>query len=563
MNTRKLKLFIVTLFFPFILIAQNSHLVEGKNGMAATAHPLASKAAIEILQQGGNAIDAAVAAAFVIGVVEPDGSGIGGGGGMVIYLKKEKQSYFISYYAKSPKNTPLDYNSREERHSGKSICIPGTVAGLTLAHKKFGSLPLSTLLAPAIRYAKDGFEIDATLGSLILDNAEALAIDPATASVYLEDGFPRMEGDVLTQPELAKTLTEISKKGFNGFYKGKIAKSIVEGVNQKGGNLSLKDLKNYKAILMSPVKGSYRDFEIISSGLPQAGTSIIQGLNMLENANLKEMGHFTKNAKTLHIMAETFRKIYTDRYYFIGDPKFVDVPLKGLLSKEYALKRFNDINQSKPVPARYRDTEIGDPIKFQNIEDTDNTMTDIEHNGETTHLSIIDKDGNAVSLTQTLGTFFGSVQTVNGVLFNCALSNFSTSENPNILAGNKLPRSTISPTIVLKDNEPYLIIGTPGGSRILSSIIEVIVNVLDFNMDAEEANQAPRFYTQRFVDYLHIESGIGTRVIDELKTMGHPIRVYEGVDLFFGGVQLITVDPKTGMYTGSADIRRGGIAIGY
>lgn len=563
MNSRNLKLFIVTLFFPFILIAQNSQLVEGKNGMAATAHPLASKAAIEILQQGGNAVDAAVAAAFVIGVVEPDGSGIGGGGGMVIYLKEQKQSYFISYYAKSPKNTPLDYNSREERHSGKSICIPGTVAGLTLAHEKFGSLPLSTLLAPAIRYAKDGFEIDATLGSLILDNTEALAIDPATASVYLEDGFPRMEGEILMQPDLAKTLTEISKKGFNGFYKGKIAKSIVEGVNQRGGNLTLKDLKNYKAILMSPVKGSYRDFEIISSGLPQAGASIIQGLNMLENVNLKEMGHFTKNAKTLHIMAETFRKIYTDRYYFIGDPKFVDVPIKGLLSKEFALKRFNDINQSKPVPARYRDTEVGDPIKFQNIENTDNTMIDIEHNGETTHLSIIDKDGNAVSLTQTLGTFFGSVQTVNGVLFNCALSNFSTSKNPNILAGNKLPRSTISPTIVLKDNDPYLIIGTPGGSRILSSIIEVIVNVLDFNMDAEEANQAPRFYTQRFVDYLHVESGIGTKVIDELKTMGHPVRVYQGVDLFFGGVQLITVDPKTGMYTGSADMRRGGIAIGY
>jgi len=301
----------------------------------------------------------------------------------------------------------------------------------------------------------------------------------------------------------------------------------------------------------------------LSAANPQSGVSIIEGLNILENTDLKSLGHYTKNATTLHIMAETFRKIYTDRYYYVGDPAFVDVPVKGLLSKEFALERFNAINQLEPQPKRYRDTETGTPEKYEYKEESNNNIKDVESNGETTHLSVIDKDGNAVSLTQTLGTFFGSVQTVNGVLFNCGISNFSSANNPNSLESNKQPRSSIAPTIVLKNNNPFLVIGTPGGNRIIATIIQVMVNILDFDMNAEEANQAPRFYTQKFEDFLHVESGVGQIVINNLTTMGHSIRFYEGVDLFFGGVQLITVDPITGNYTGSADIRRGGVAIGY
>lgn len=563
MNTLKFRILLISLVFPFILIAQTGNLVQGKNGMAATAHPLASQAAIEMLQKGGNAVDAAIAATFVIGVVEPDGSGIGGGGGMLIYLKDKNQSFYINFYPRAPENIPANFNSSNDRLTGKSICIPGTVAGLTLAHKEFGSLPLSTLLGPAIRYANDGFAIDATLGSLILDNSEALTKNKATASVYLDEGFPKMEGEILIQKDLAKTLSVISKKGFKGFYKGSIAKDMVEGINEGGGNFTLDDFKNYQAELTEPVKGIYRGYEIISAANPQSGVSIIEGLNILENADLNRMGHYTKNAKTLHLLAETFRKIYTDRYYFIADPGFVDVPMKGLLSKEFALERYNAINPSMPVPAKYRDTEIGNPIKYQNIEDTDKNLIDVERHGETTHLCVIDKDGNAVSLTQTLGTFFGSGQIVNGVLFNCAITNFSGANNPNSLQSKKQSRSSIAPSIVLKDNKPFLVLGTPGANRIISTVLEVMVNILDFNMNAEEANMAPRFYTQKFEDYLHVEAGVGQEIIDELTKMGHSIRVYDGVDLFFGGVQLITIDPQTGMYTGSADIRRGGLAIGY
>lgn len=563
MNTLKFRILLIALIFPFILIAQTNSLVQGKNGMIATAHPLASQAAIEILQQGGNAVDAAIAAAFVIGVVEPDGSGIGGGGGMLIYLKEKNQSFYINYYPRAPQNIPTDFNSADDRWTGKSVCIPGTVAGLTLAHKEFGSLPLSTLLAPAIRYAKDGFPIDATLGSLILENTEAISLNTETASVFLEEGFPRMEGEILVQKELAKTLQEISANGFDGFYKGAIAKSLVEGINKNGGQFTLEDFANYKAILTSPEKGTYRGFDILSAANPQSGVSIIEGLNILENVNLNSMGHYTENAKTLHLIAETFRKVYTDRYYFVGDPAFVDVPVNGLMSKEFALERFNAINQNEPQPKKYRDTEVGKPLKYEVKEVAENVMSDVESNGSTTHLCVVDKAGNAVSLTQTLGTFFGSVQTVNGVLFNCGISNFSSANNPNSLQSNKQPRSSIAPTIVLKDNEPFLVMGTPGGNRIISTVLQVVVNILDFNMNAEEANIAPRFYTQKFEDYLHVEAGVGQDIIDQLTGMGHSMRVYEGVDLFFGGVQLITIDPKTGIYTGSADIRRGGVAIGF
>lgn len=563
MKTIKFRLLIVLLAVPFLLIAQDSKLVQGKNGMVATAHPLASQAAIEMLQKGGNAVDAAIAAAFVIGVVEPDGSGIGGGGGMLIYLKEQKKSVYINYYPRAPKTIPDKFNPNTERFTAKSICTPGTVAGLMMAHKNYGTLPLSTIMEPAIRCALDGFKIDKTLGTLILENTEPLSLNPATAAVYLDDGYPKMEGELLIQKDLAETLIEISKKGADGFYTGPVAKSMVDGINANGGTFTLDDFKNYQPVLTIPEKGTYRGYDILSAANPQSGVSIIEGLNILENVDLKSLGHYTQNAKTLHIVAETFRKIYTDRFYFVGDTAFVKVPLNGLLSKEFALERFKAINQLEPQPKKYRETETGTPEKYESKVESDNDTRDVEGKGETTHLSVVDKEGNAVSLTQTLGTFFGSGITVNGVLLNCVVTNFSGANNPNSTAGNKQPRSSIAPSIVLKNDQPFLVVGTPGGNRIMATVLVVMVNILDFNMNAEDANQAPRFYTQKFEDYLHVESGVGQNVIDDLKNMGHSVRVYEGVDLFFGGVHLITIDPVTGIYTGSADIRRGGIAIGY
>ena len=533
--------------------------------MAATAHPLASAAAIDMLKSGGNAVDAAVAAAFTIGVVEPDGSGLGGGGGMVIYLKNEQKSYFINYYGRSSERAAeIDFSSSRDNSTAKAIGVPGTVAGLLMAHDKFGSLPLKKVMEPAISHAEYGFPIDQTLAKLILDNIDKIMSDPATASVFLDDGFPRMEGEILVQRNLGKVLRLISEQGRDGFYEGELASSFVEGITARGGVLTEQDFSSYQPKLTVPLQGTYRGYDILTSNIPQSGISLIQGLNMLENFDLKASGHYSESATTLHIMAEVNKLIYADRYQYLGDPDFVAVPVSGLTSKEYALERFNSINQSKLDPPRYRDAEYGDPGVFDEAYRKELVLDAEPAGGHTTHLSVIDKDGNAVALTQTLGLFFGSGQTVSGVLFNSAMTNYSYNpENVNYLQNSKQCRTSITPTIILKNGSPFLVVGSPGASRIITTLIELVVNVIDFGMDVDEANLAPRFYSQKFEDYLHIESGIKPEVRAGLEWMGHPVKVYEGIDLFFGGAQMIYVDPTTGEYSGSADKRRGGIAIGY
>ncbi len=599
--------------------------VVGTQGMAATAHPLASEAAMAILKQGGNAVDAAVAAAFAIGVVEPDGSGLGGGGGMVIYLNDTRKSYYINYYHQAPMQIEqISYDTEEDRHSAKAVLVPGTVAGLTTALKKFGTLPLATVMEPAIRYAEEGFAIDATLAQLLLDNTELLSKHPATAEVFLDEGFPKMEGDLLQQPALAATLKRIAEKGRDGFYTGPTAETLVNENRELGGVLSLDDFRDYQATVTVPLTGTYRGYDILTANAPQSGVAILQALNMLENENMAAMGHYSESAATLHLMAETFRLVYADRWSYLGDPNFNYIPLMGMTSKAYARERFADINRFKADPHDYRDTQPGNPGRYDTRQRQQEDIPDVksedeevwddgdddgqssydewgedifdswgskktkkksgdkaktkkaskdsveffpeneeEFDGHTTHLSIIDKDGNCVALTQTLGTFFGCGITSAGVLLNCGMSNYSRTSNANLVAPGKQPRSSISPTVVLKDDRPFIVVGSPGASRIICAVTELLVNVIDFGMNAEDANWAPRFYCQKFDDYLYIEGGISEDIQDKLKRMGHTIRAYNGRDLFFGGAQLIYVDPETGRYIGSADRRRGGVAIGY
>ena len=558
---------VLSLALFFQVTAQGQSIVpsKGKLGMVATAHPLASAAALEMLKNGGNAIDAAVAAAFTIGVVEPDGSGIGGGGGMVVYLKKEGKSFFINYYGRSSENaSKIDFKSGRDSYSAKAIDVPGTVAGLLLAHEKFGKLPLKKILEPAIRHAENGFQVDGTLAKLILDNVENIMKDSVTASVFLQDGFPRMEGELLVQKDLANVLRTIAKKGKKGFYEGKYANEFVKGIKQRGGVLTENDFSTYNAKLTVPLKGTYRGYGILTANLPQSGISLIQGLNMLENYDLKGSGHFSENANTLHMIAETEKLIYADRSEFVGDPDFVKVPVEGLISKEYAKIRFNSINQRKLDPPTYREAKFGDPVNY-NQSIVKQPVAELETaGGHTTHLSVIDKEGNAVALTQTLGLFFGSGEMVSGVLFNNGMTNFSYIKGSvNYIQNRKECRSSISPTIVMKNNSPFLILGSPGASRITCTVLELILNVVDFGMDVNQANLAPRFYCQKFEDFLQVESGIKPEVRSELEKMGHKIKVYEGIDLFFGGAQMIYIDPITHEYSGSADKRRGGIAVGY
>jgi gamma-glutamyltranspeptidase/glutathione hydrolase len=566
MRTRSIFLILI-LSISFQLLAQSQSLApaSGKNGMVATAHPLASEAAIEMMKSGGNAVDAAVAAAFTIGVVEPDGSGIGGGGGMVIYLNKEKKSYFINYYGRSSENaSTIDFRSSRDSYSAKAIGVPGTVDGLLMAHQKFGKLPLKKILEPAIRHAENGFPLDGTLAKLILDNVENIMKDSVTASVFLQGGFPRMEGEILIQKDLAQVLKTIAEKGRDGFYTGKYAEEFVKGIQKRGGVLTMKDFSTYKAKLTQPLEGTYRGYNILTANLPQSGISLIQGLNMLENYDLKASGHFSESAKTLHMIAETEKLVYADRSEYVGDPDFVPVPVKGMTSKEYAKMRFNSIDQTKLDPPTYRGAKVGYPSEFEGPTKKEPVPEMETAGGHTTHLSVIDIDGNAVSLTQTLGLFFGSGQTVSGVLFNNAMTNYSfNSENPNTIKNSKQCRSSISPTILLKNGAPFLILGSPGASRITCTVLELVINVIDFGMDVNQANLAPRFYCAKLEDFIHMEAGIKPEVRTELEKMGHKIKLYEGTDLFFGGAQMIYVDPATKEYFGSADKRRGGAALGY
>ncbi|MCK5134463.1 MAG: gamma-glutamyltransferase [Bacteroidales bacterium] len=540
---------------------------EGTKGMVATAHPLASEAAIEMLQGGGNAVDAAIAAAFAIGVVEPDGSGLGGGGGMVIYLKEKNESFYINYYARaSERGSEAGYSGSKDAKTAKAICVPGTVAGLTMAHEKFGTLPLKKILEPAIRYASAGFTVDATLATLILDNIETVYADEVTTNVFCVDGFPLMEGDRIIQKELAETLSVISREGKRGFYEGVVAESMVKGIAERGGTLTMNDFMSYEAELTVPLHGTYRGYDILTANVPQSGLCLIEALNILENYDLKSAPHYSESATILHLIAETERFTYADRTAYLGDPNENVIPVSGLISKKYAKKRFQQINREQLDPPAYRDVVEGDPFPYVKKK-TGKTKQEetTDSGGHTTHLSVIDKDGNSVALTQTLGLFFGSGQTVEGVLMNCAMTNFShrSKNSVNFYKDGKQSRSSIMPTIILKDEHPFLIAGSPGAARIIATLIEVIINVIDYEMSVTEANLAPRFFVRDSEDYLYLESGIRPDVRQELTEMGHTLKVYQGIDLFFGGAQMIYVDPADGTYYGSADKRRGGIAIGY
>lgn len=558
-------LILLILSSPF-LSSQSVDCPTSKNGMVATAHPLATGAALEILKAGGNAIDAAVAAAFTIGVVEPDGSGIGGGGGMVIYLNDMNESFFINYYGRSSENAlSIDFVRSRDAHTAKAIGVPGTVGGLTLALKKFGTLPLSKILEPAIRYAEKGFAVDKTLAGLILDNIDVVNSDPNTSATFTIDGFPKMEGDTIVQKELAAVLRAIADKGSRAFYRGRYARTFIKTIQERGGVITRKDFRTYKPKLSKPLKGTYRGYDILTANLPESGITLLQGLNMIENYDLKASGHFSESAETFHIMAETSKLMYADRYDYVGDPNFINVPVDVLTSKEYAKARFNTINKTKLDPPTYREAESGDPFNFRKTSTLVYEPQPEMMNGHTTHLSVIDKNGNAVALTQTIGLFFGSAQTISGVLFNCSMTNYSynNKKSPNIIDNKKQCRSSISPTIMLKDGYPFLVIGSPGAGRIIGTLFQIITNVVDYGMNPVEANLAPRFYCRKHNEFLHLESGVKPEVRAEMEEMGHNLKVYEGIDLFFGGAQMIYVDLETGIYYGSADRRRGGIAKGF
>ena len=534
--------------------AMASNPVEAKNGMVAAAHPLASQVGVEILKKGGNAVDAAVATAFALGVVEPNASGLGGGGFILVYNARTKAVSAIDYREMAPlkaapdmyKLTPEGKVVDQENVVGhKAVAIPGTLAGLSQALKQHGTMSLKEVMAPAIRIAEEGYTVSKTLNGMMKDNFDKLSKYPAAAAIYLKGGLPYEVGDKIVLKDLARSYRLIAEKGPDVFYKGELADAIEKEMQGKG-LITKADLAAYKPAVRTPVRGSYRGYEIISMAPPSSGgTHVIEILNILEGFNMTRFGYQTP--ESLHVMAEAMKRAFADRAKFMADTDFVKVPVAGLISKGYAAELRKGISLDTvgaKIPA-------GNPLPFVG-------------SGGTSHLSVIDRQGNIVALTQTINYFFGSGVLVpgTGIMLNNEMDDFNPQPGTsNSVEPKKRPLSSMTPTIMLKGGKPFMSLGSPGATRIISALPQIIVNVVDFRMNVQDAIDAPRIHCM--TGDIFMESRIPQATQEALKAMGHKLNVRGAVDLYFGGAQAVMIDRASGTLKGAGDPRRDGVAVGY
>ena len=532
------------------------------NGMVVAQEQRAARIGIEILDRGGNAVDAAVAVGFALAVTYPRAGNIGGGGFMVIHLGKTGEDAAIDYRETAPAAATekmfLDANGeadpKKSRDSALSVGVPGTVAGLALAHEKYGSgkLTLAELIEPAITLARNGVEIVDDVADTLPLAQPRIARWQSSAPVFLNsDGTVLMPGQDLLQPDLAITFRAIASDGPKGFYEGPVAEKIVAAVRKAGGIMTTDDMKNYRAILREPVRGTYRGYDIVSMPPPSSGgVHLIEMLNILEGYDLAKLSR----EESLYIVAEAMKRAYADRATFMGDPDAVKMPVAGLTSKKYAAALRAQIGQ-RATPS----TEIrsGNPADFEGQ--------------NTTHFSVIDRDGNAVSNTYTLNFSYGLglVAEGTGVLLNTELDDFTSKPgtanayglvgyNANLPGPNRRPLSSMTPTIMMKDGKPFLITGSPGGSRIISTVLQIIVNVIDFNLAIDQAVSAPRVHHQWQPDELYVEPGISPEILEGLVKRGFKV-VPTPPQTSANSIE-ITADG----YVGAADRRtRGSLAAGY
>lgn len=538
--------------------------VRSENGMVASAHPLASEVGVQILKAGGNAVDAAVATAFAIGVVEPNASGLGGEGMFVLYLPGTETASVIDYRSTAPALAATTLAGKSMPSTGwGSVGVPGLVAGLSSALEQYGTMTLAEVLQPAIRLAEDGWAITQEMATMIEDNYEKILADPGLASVFLDDGLPPAAGWVMKNPGLAASFKKIAAGGPDAFYKGDIAKAIDAASRAKGGYIRAEDFEAYRAITRTPALGNYRGYEVISAPPPVGGGVLIEILNILENFDLASQGG--PNAMTAHIVSEAVKRGFWDYRSYVHDPDFAFLPLDQLLSDEYAAKRAAEIDLTVMTPFDAPEMKAGE------FKENSAAVVDNVHalSPSTTHISVVDKDRNMVAITQTISSFFGAGIMVEGtgVILNNEVYNFSRDMTlANSIAPGKRMRTSISPTILLKDGVPFLTIGTPGSTRIIPSMAQLITNVVDFGMNVQDAINEPRFFVREGADTFEYEVNMNPEIIEGLKKLGYPIdakSVHPEFDLYFGGAQGVVVDPVTGGLIGAADPRRAGAAIGY
>ncbi|ECC9293803.1 gamma-glutamyltransferase [Salmonella enterica] len=530
------------------------HPVRATQGMVASVDAMATQVGVDILKQGGNAVDAAVAVGYALAVTHPQAGNLGGGGFMLLRTK-DGATTAIDFREMAPAGATRDMfldkqgnpDSKKSLTSPLASGTPGTVAGLSLALEKYGSLPLNSVVRPAIKLAQEGFIVnDALADDLKTYGSEVLPHHENSKAIFWKDGEPLKKGDKLVQQDLANSLTMIAENGPDAFYKGEIARQIAQQMQQNGGLITTDDLAAYQAVERTPVSGEYRGYQIFSMPPPSSGgIHIIQILNILENFDMKKYGFGSADA--IQIMAEAEKYAYADRSEYLGDPDFVNVPWQALTSKAYAKSIAGQIDINKAKPS----SEIR-PGKLAPYE-----------SDQTTHFSVVDKDGNAVAVTYTLNTTFGTgiVAGNTGILLNNQMDDFSAKPGvPNVygLVGGeanavgpkKRPLSSMSPTIVVKDGKTWLVTGSPGGSRIITTVLQMVVNTIDFGMNVAEATNAPRFHHQWLPDELRVEKGFSPDTLKLLEQKGQKVALKEAM----GSTQSIMVGPDGELY-GASDPR--------
>ena len=552
------------------------HPSHGPKAMVATVQPEAAKVGVEIMQQGGNAVDAAVAIGFALTVVHPQAGNIGGGGFM-LFRRPDGEVHFLDYREKAPAkagaNMYLDGQGNVipdlSTVGYKAIAVPGSVAGLAYAQRHWGKLSLKQVLEPAIRLAREGYVLDYDDAKSLHD--PDLAKFPESRRIFQRDGDYYRAGDVFKQPELARTLERIAENP-DDFYHGEMARELAVAMEKGGGLITAEDLANYEVKERQPIRGTYRGYEIISAPPPSSGgVALVEILNILEGYDLQKQG--LDSAESIHLTAEAYQRVFFDRAEFLGDPDFAKIPVAQLIDKRYG----NAWRETIPLRRATPSAELRRPSIFSQLDSyaSSHPQPKSVHEPEhTTHYSVVDPDGNAVAVTTTLNDSFGSRVTAEGLgfLLNDEMDDFSSKQGvPNIygliqgpanaIGPGKRPLSAMTPTIVLKGNKLFLVLGSPGGPTIITTVANVLMGVVDYGLNIQEAVNAPRFHHQWMPDQLEMEKiGFSPDTLRIIEHMGHKIAAKRDA---WGDAECIAIDEKTGERLGASDGRNQGKAVGF
>jgi len=555
--------------------------VHAQHAIVVSVHELASQAGVEIMQAGGNAVDAAVATGFALAVVHPAAGNLGGGGFMLIRMADGK-AHFVDYREKAPAAAKPDmyldaHGNVIEGASEigyKSIGVPGSVAGMVYAEKKYGKLTLHQVMAPAIKLAREGYAL--TWGEARDFQGDSdLAKFPESRRIFQRDGNYYQPGDIFRQPDLARTLERIAAKP-DDFYHGAIARELATAIQKGGGVITAEDLAQYEVKEREPIRGTYRGYEILSAPPPSSGgTVLVEALNILEGYDLAKLGD--RSSQSIHLTTEAFRRAFFDRAEFMGDPDFSKIPVAQLIDKKYAAAWRESIDPARASASK----ELKRPAVFHELEQyaANHPQPVGMHEGQhTTHYSVVDADGDAVAVTTTINNWFGSQVTADGLgfLLNDEMDDFSAKPGvpnadgliqgaANAIGPGKRPLSSMTPTIVVREGKPFLVLGSPGSSKIITTVANVLMGVVDYGMNIQEAVNAPRFHNQWLPDVVNVEKWFSPDTINALQKMGHHVQIglREDGGGYWSDAECIEIDPKNGDRLGASDGRNNGKALGY